>query len=1329
MKKYTLGLDIGTNSVGYAVMEDNYKVPAKKMKVLGNTDKKTIKKNLLGTFLFSEGQTAADRRLKRGSRRRYTRRKNRVRYLQEIFDPEIAKVDPNFFQRLSESGLTPDDKKFNRHPIFGTRDEEQAYHQKYKTIYHLRSELANKDEKADLRLVYMALAHIIKYRGNFLIEGKLDFSALDAGETFKEFCELFDGADFEEKINFNETLTSKVNEIFKDKKLSKSKKADELLKLTGVKRNQTAHQFFKLMAGNIGNFKKVFSLDEDTKLAFTTEAYDEDLDKLLGKIGDGYLDVFTYAKKVYDAIVLSSTLHGQKQETNTPFSDSMIARYDDHAKDLAGLKQLMKKYVPEKCSEFFSDPASKMNGYASYIDGKASEEDFYKAVRKLLKDVPGSEKILQKIEMGDYLRKQRTFDNGVIPHQVQLKELEAIIDNQSKYYPFLAENKDKFVKILKFKIPYYVGPLAREGGSPFAWVKRKKEGKITPYNFDEMIDKHESAQRFIERMTVNDIYLPTEKVLPKHSLLYEKFLIFNELSRVRYVTENSKFGFLDAETRRKVFELFKEKRNVRVTDVIKFFNEEIPELGVVDIKGVDNGKFNTNYGTYHDLLKIGVSKEILADEANSEKLEDIIKTLTIFEDRELIKSRLQKYEDFLGPKVIKKLSRKKYTGWAKRSAKLIDGIYDKRTHKTILDCLMYNDFSQNFMQLINSDDYSFKKIIEDAQIVKDNVDLPELVQELPGSPAIKKAILQSLEIVDEVVKVMGNAPEYIVVEMARETQNTSRTTNRYKKLEEITKALDSDILESVPNNAEVDSKGKLVNSALNNERLYLYYLQNGKDMYTGEALDIDHLQDYEVDHIIPQSFLKDDSLDNKVLTSKRENSRKTNGCPSEEIVKNMGGFWRKLLDAKAISPRKYSRLRQSLNGGLTDKVKEGFIKRQLVETRQITKYVAQILDDRFNADGENNVKIVTLKAQLTAQFRKDFELYKVRNLNNLHHAHDAYLNAVIARLLIEKYPELTPEFVYGQYLAKGYRNNKATTRNIFYSNVLNFLREDDVECQSFWDKKRDLATIKKVLYRSQVNVVHKVERQKGQFYKENLVKKGTNMLPKKNGLDTQKYGGYKEIKEEAAILVWANKGRSKKMTKEMVRLPIIEAQEYRKNPNEYLAKKGYKAISENEIILPRYSLLENKAGYRRYITSSQELLAANELVLPENLTRFLYYTGRLDKNDRARSVDYIQKHAEDNAKIFDYYREFMEKTIRHVRNDKVYEIYEKNVEADPVLMAKELYTLLRYLASGPMQEFEFFGEKVARRRYTNSKKEWENATLIYSSKTGLYETRIDLGSL
>lgn len=51
-KNYSIGLDIGTNSVGWSVITDDYKVPAKKMKVLGNTSREYIKKNLLGTLLF-----------------------------------------------------------------------------------------------------------------------------------------------------------------------------------------------------------------------------------------------------------------------------------------------------------------------------------------------------------------------------------------------------------------------------------------------------------------------------------------------------------------------------------------------------------------------------------------------------------------------------------------------------------------------------------------------------------------------------------------------------------------------------------------------------------------------------------------------------------------------------------------------------------------------------------------------------------------------------------------------------------------------------------------------------------------------------------------------------------------------------------------------------------------------------------------------------------------------------------------------------------------------------------------------------------------------------
>ena len=73
--------------------------------------------------------------------------------------------------------------------------------------------------------------------------------------------------------------------------------------------------------------------------------------------------------------------------------------------------------------------------------------------------------------------------------------------------------------------------------SSFAWIERKTAEKINPWNFSEVVDIEKSAMRFIQRMTKQDTYLPTEKVLPKNSLLYQKYMIFNELTKVSYKDE------------------------------------------------------------------------------------------------------------------------------------------------------------------------------------------------------------------------------------------------------------------------------------------------------------------------------------------------------------------------------------------------------------------------------------------------------------------------------------------------------------------------------------------------------------------------------------------------------------------------------------------------------------------------------------------------------------------------------------------------------------------------------------------------------------------------
>lgn len=77
-------------------------------------------------------------------------------------------------------------------------------------------------------------------------------------------------------------------------------------------------------------------------------------------------------------------------------------------------------------------------------------------------------------------------------------------------------------------------------------MTRKTDDSIRPWNFEDLVDKEKSAEAFIHRMTNNDFYLPEEKVLPKHSLIYEKFTVYNELTKVRYKNEQGETYFLIA---------------------------------------------------------------------------------------------------------------------------------------------------------------------------------------------------------------------------------------------------------------------------------------------------------------------------------------------------------------------------------------------------------------------------------------------------------------------------------------------------------------------------------------------------------------------------------------------------------------------------------------------------------------------------------------------------------------------------------------------------------------------------------------------------------------
>ena len=1372
-KSYSIGLDIGTNSVGWAVITDDYKVPSKKMKVLGNTDKHFIKKNLIGALLFDEGTTAEDRRLKRTARRRYTRRKNRLRYLQEIFSEEMSKVDSSFFHRLDDSFLVPEDKRGSKYPIFATLAEEKEYHKKFPTIYHLRKHLADSKEKTDLRLIYLALAHMIKYRGHFLYEESFDIKNNDIQKIFSEFISIYDNT-FEGSSLSGQN--AQVEAIFTDK-ISKSAKRERILKLFAYEKpTGLFSEFLKLIVGNQAEFKKHFDLEEKAPLQFSKDTYDEDLENLLGQIGDDFADLFLVAKKLYDAILLSGILTVKDLSTKAPLSASMIERYENHQKDLAALKQFIQNNLQEKYDEVFSDQSK--DGYAGYINGKTTQEAFYKYIKNLLSKFEGADYFLDKIEREDFLRKQRTFDNGSIPHQIHLQEMNAILRRQGEHYPFLNENREKIEKILTFRIPYYVGPLAR-GNRDFAWLTRNSDQAIRPWNFEEIVDQASSAEDFINKMTNYDLYLPEEKVLPKHSLLYERFAVYNELTKVKFIAEGLRdYQFLDSGQKKQIVnQLFKEKRKVTEKDIIHYLHN-VDGYDGIELKGIEK-QFNASLSTYHDLLKIIKDKEFMDDDTNEAILENIVHTLTIFEDREMIKQRLAQYASIFDEKVIKALTRRHYTGWGKLSAKLINGICDKETGNTILDYLIDDgEINRNFMQLINDDGLSFKEIIKKAQVVGKTDDVKQVVQELPGSPAIKKGILQSIKIVDELVKVMGHAPESIVIEMARENQTTAKgkknSQQRYKRIEDALKnlapGLDSNILKENPTD----------NVQLQNDRLFLYYLQNGRDMYTGKPLEINQLSNYDIDHIIPQAFIKDNSLDNRVLTSSKENRGKSDNVPSLEVVEKMKAFWQQLLDSKLISERKFNNLTKAERerGGLNELDKVGFIKRQLVETRQITKHVAQFLDARFNKevtekDKKNrNVKIITLKSNLVSNFRKEFGLYKVREINDYHHAHDAYLNAVLAKAILKKYPKLEPEFVYGDYQKYDLKRyisisrdpkevEKATEKYFFYSNLLNFFKEEvhyangtivrreNIEYSKdtgeiAWNKEKDFATIKKVLSLPQVNIVKKTEEQtvgqNGGLFDNNIVSKkkvvdASKLIPIKSGLSPEKYGGYARPTIAYSVLVIADieKGKTKKLKriKEMVGITIQDKKKFEANPIAYLEECGYKNINPNLIIkLPKYSLFEFNSGQRRLLASSIELQKGNELILPYHFTALLYHAQRINKFSEPIHKQYVEAHQNEFKELLTTIISLSKKYIQKPNVESLLHQAFEQADNDIYQLSESFISLLKLTSFGAPGSFKFLGVEINQSsvRYKPNS-QFLDTTLIHQSITGLYETRIDLSKL
>lgn len=1366
---YYLGFDIGTNSVGWCVTDLDYNVL------------RFNKKDMWGSRLFDEAKTAAERRVQRNSRRRLKRRKWRLNLLEEIFSDEIMKIDSNFFRRLKESSLWLEDKNSKEKFTLFNDDNYKDYdfYKQYPTIFHLRNELIKNPEKKDIRLIYLALHSIFKSRGHFLFEGQ-------NLKEIKNFETLYNNLiTFLEDNGINKSIDKdnikKLEKIICDSGKGLKDKEKEFKGIFNSDKQLVA--IFKLSVGSSVSLNDLFDTDEykkeeveKEKISFREQIYEDDKPIYYSILGEK-IELLDIAKSFYDFMVLNNILSDSNY-----ISEAKVKLYEEHKKDLKNLKYIIRKYNKENYDKLFKDKNE--NNYPAYIGlnkekgkkevvekSRLKIDDLIKVIKGYLpkperieeKDKTIFNEILNKIELKTILPKQRISDNGTLPYQIHEVELEKILENQSKYYDFLnyeengVSTKDKLLKTFKFRIPYYVGPLNSyhkdKGGN--SWIVRKEEGKILPWNFEQKVDIEKSAEEFIKRMTNKCTYLNGEDVIPKDSFLYSEYIILNELNKVQVNDE-----FLNEENKRKIIdELFKENKKVSEKKFKEYLLVNQIANRTVELKGIKDS-FNSNYVSYirfkdifGEKLDLDIYKEI------SEK--SILWKCLYGDDKKIFEKKIKnEYGDILTKDEIKKINTFKFNNWGRLSEKLLTGIEfinleTGECYSSVMEALRRTNY--NLMELLSSK-FTLQENIDNENKDISQFSYRDLVEESYVSSSLKRAILQTLKIYEEIKKITGRVPKKVFIEMARggdESMKNKKIPARQEQLKKLYDSCGNDIANfSIDIKEMKSSLSSYDNNSLRQKKLYLYYLQFGKCMYTGREIDLDRLlqnnDTYDIDHIYPRSkVIKDDSFDNLVLVLKNENAEKSNEYPvKKEIQEKMKSFWRFLKEKNFISDEKYKRLT-----GKDDFELRGFMARQLVNVRQTTKEVGKILQQI-----EPEIKIVYSKAEIASSFREMFDFIKVRELNDTHHVKDAYLNIVAGNVYNTKFTE------------KPYRYLQEIKENYDVKKIYNY------DIKNAWDKENSLEIVKKNMEKNTVNITKFIKEEKGELFNLNPIKKGEtsneiiSIKPKlydgKDNKLNEKYGYYTSLK--AAYFIYVEHEKKNKKVKTFERITRIDSTliKNEKNLIKYLVsqkkllnpkiiKKIYK---EQTLIIDSYPYtftgvdsnkkVELKNKKQLYLEKKYEQILKNALKFVEDNQgeteenyKFIYLKKR-NNNEKNETIDAVKERY--NIEFNEMYDKFLEKLsskdYKNYINNKLYtnflnskekfkklKLWEKSLILREFLKIfnKNTYGKYEIKDSQTKEKLFSFPEDTGRIRLGQSSL-GNNKELLEESVTGLFVKKIKL---
>lgn len=245
------------------------------------------------------------------------------------------------------------------------------------------------------------------------------------------------------------------------------------------------------------------------------------------------------------------------------------------------------------------------------------------------------------------------------------------------------------------------------------------------------------------------------------------------------------------------------------------------------------------------------------------------------------------------------------------------------------------------------------------------------------NPVVEKILNQMINVVNSIIDTYGK-PDEIRIELARELKKNAKEREELSKsIAETTKLHEQykAILSKPPFNLSYISHNDIVRY-----KLYEELKENGyKTLYSNTYISPANVfsGDFDIDHIIPQSRLFDDSFSNKTLELRSINIEKGNKTAYDFIKDKYGEVGGEnsldnyliriedLYKKEILSRAKYNKLKMQEKD-----IPEGFINRDLADSQYIAKYAKTML-------GELVKFVVSTTGSITDRLREDWQLVDV----------------------------------------------------------------------------------------------------------------------------------------------------------------------------------------------------------------------------------------------------------------------------------------------------------------------------------------------------------------